>query len=188
VTDPVLSYQRISVEFDPAAIGTPEIFTFTKDGAPLPDKMIEVPHGIGMIMFELSTKPPVDNPPTFPTGVFQTYPIQWMEAERAPNVGANSGVPASPPEMFIVQKIGDTLLTLVDFNSNQSDDPFDKNHWFNLVILYMGQTYGSDPVIVNMPPDGGFQTARVQEVIEESEVSISLRKAGSPRKRSNQGR
>ncbi len=157
MTEPVLSYHRIDVEFNPEAIGNPDIdiFTFTReDGLPLPDKSIKVDPGIGMIIFKLSTKPPADGPPPFPQATFQTYPIQWLEAiEGGVNNGANSGQPTLTPGMFVVQRIGDNILTLIDYNSNPSDDPFDMHHWFNLVVLYQGQTYGSDPVIVNQPPD-----------------------------------
>jgi len=50
-----------------------------------------------------------------------------------------------------VQRVGDYHVTLLDFNS--ATEPL--SHRFNVVVAYMGQTYGSDPIIINEPPGGG---------------------------------
>ena len=151
----LLNYFSIDVEFLPENIGTSDsLFEFTMDGEVLPDKRIIVFPGITMLIFTLRTRPPIVGPAP-PPAVFQTSPIQWFETVReGPEAGLNSNAPTQTPGMFLVQRLGDTVLTLVDFNSNPFDTDFDKNHWFNLVVTFSdGKTYGSDPVIVNEPPD-----------------------------------
>jgi hypothetical protein len=140
MADARLSYFKIDVEFNPNAITNQEIpmFTFTMDGEPLPDNTLTVPHGIGMIVFNLHT--PI-NPEQDEQALFQTYPVQWLDPE-------NLSRPILTPHMFHVQRIGDQTFTLLDFNSAQSPT----THQFNLVVLYRGKTYGSDPTIVNEPP------------------------------------
>ena len=150
---------KIDVTFYPDNIGLKgPLFGFTGDvgiividGAEYPK--ISVPQGIAMIVFTLSTytAPTIKHQP-LSSAVFQTSPVQWFETAK--EGGGNSGEPALEPLMFMSQRIGDQTLTLIDFNSNQSVLEFDKNHWFNLVIAYEDRTYGSDPVIVNMPPSG----------------------------------
>jgi hypothetical protein len=145
-----LSRKVIEVTFHPENIGTESsIFTFSGD-IELPAKTIKIPQGIGMIIFNLLTAPTTANPAP-PPALFQTAPVEWFETTPE---GIATNVPKLAPHMFVFQRIGDTTLTLLDFNSNQIDTDFDKNHPFNLVITYDGQTYGSDPVIVNEPPVG----------------------------------
>jgi hypothetical protein len=141
-----LSRLVIEVTFHPENIGTDSsIFTFGGD-ITLPEKVITVPQGIGMIIFNLQTQPA-----TAGQAVFQTSPIEWLGTTPE---GKSTGIPVLAPHMFVFQRIGDNILTLIDFNSNQFDTDFDKNHPFNLVVLYNSQTYGSDPTIVNEPPMG----------------------------------
>jgi predicted Zn-dependent protease with MMP-like domain len=54
--------------------------------------------------------------------------------------------------MFMFQRLGDQLVTLLDFNSNTSTDPLDMTHFFNLLVIYEGVMYGADPTIINDPP------------------------------------
>jgi hypothetical protein len=138
----------IEANFLPDNIGTGEsLFEFSGDITP--EKLIKVPSGLAMIVFRLTTEPPIIQP-ILPEALFQTSPMQWLAT--APD-GSLGGSPKLTPDMFVFQRIGDKVVTLLDFNSNLIDEEVEKNHWFNLVVTYGGTTYGSDPVIVNEPPD-----------------------------------
>ena len=130
-----LSFQSVTVTFNPAGIPNPDIPILT-----FSNREIVVPAGIGMITFHLET-----------VGVsqsegarFQTSPLQWLDPQ-------NPEVPILDPHMFVLQRIGDWDLTLVDYNSVLGSSV---THLFNIVVVYQGQTYGSDPTIINEPEDG----------------------------------
>lgn len=125
---------------DPAA----KLFTFSGD---ITDGVIEVPQGIGMIIFNLITSPETVEP-----ALFQTAPVQWF---KTASDGSNLNEPVLLPDMFMLHRLGDKTVTLIDFNSNQSDALAEKKHWYNLVVVWKTKTYGADPSIVNLPPDGG---------------------------------
>ena len=134
---------HIQVTFHPENIGRSSgLFTFRGD---IVGTTITVPYGPAMIVFHLDT-----DPPTIPA-MFQTSPVQWFGTDVN---GESNGLPAKTPGMFSVQRSNDHSITLLDFNVNRINSAQDKNHWFNLVVAYNGQTYGSDPTIVNDPPMG----------------------------------
>ncbi|HTQ80438.1 MAG TPA: hypothetical protein VMM92_10615 [Thermoanaerobaculia bacterium] len=141
-----LNLFRIEATFHPENIGVSGAPLLTYSGDITPDREVSVPAGIALIVFNLNTSPssPIK-------ALFQTSPVQWFETQLD---GTNSRVPTLLPDMFMFQRIGDTTVTLLDFNSNQLNSDFDKNHWFNLVLSYDGATYGSDPMIINEPPVG----------------------------------
>jgi hypothetical protein len=141
---PVNIYQ-IQVTFNPANIGNPDpeqnpLFTFQGD---IVGTTITVQPGLAMIVFNLETDPPE------PHATFQTSPLQWFGTDAE---GNSTGTPAMTPGMFWVQLVHERAVTLVDFNVNTT--PPGMNHWFNLVVAFNGQTYGSDPSIVNQPLGG----------------------------------
>lgn len=142
-----LSLIPVQVTFHPGAIGTSRpLFTFILDGVVIPPgeiMYIRVPSGIGMIVFQLDTAEGSEQ------AYFQTEPIQWFGTDLD---GNRVNTPLPLPSSFSFDRVNDTLLKVVDFNSNLSPLPADKNHWFNLIVAYEGNTYGSDPSIVNEPP------------------------------------
>lgn len=149
-----MELQRLVIEatFHPDRIGNPDpemfpLFTFSGDIDPS-TREITVRQGIAMIIFNLNAEQ-IGTPP-FPEVMFQTDPIQWFKTAEN---GGSTGNPALAPHMFMFQRIGDKTVTLIDFNSNQSHAPVDENHVFNLVVTYNNNTYGSDPTIINLPPD-----------------------------------
>ena len=97
-----------------------------------------------MIVFNLTT---VASAPD--AASFQTSPIQWFQTSAD---GTSTDMPVEVPNMFTFQRISNQTVTLLDFNSNHIDEPYAKNHHFNLVVVYRGLTYGSDPTIINDPP------------------------------------
>jgi hypothetical protein len=127
---------QVEVTFDVSKIHLPEGPISTN----LIDRRLTVPQGITMIVFLLETI----NSPSSEVAVFQTSPIQWFQADGT--------TPAPTPKMFIVQRLGDQNITILDFNSTPPPSPL--SHTFNIVVAYGGQTYGSDPTIVNEPPIG----------------------------------
>lgn len=134
---------QIQVTFNPGNIGTQNpLFTF---GGDITGTTITVPPGPAMIVFHLDTAPP-----TIPAK-FQTAPVQWFGTDGN---GNSTGEPAPVPGMFSVQRANENSVTLLDFNVNKNNIAQEMNHWFNLVVAYDGQTYGSDPSIVNQPPVG----------------------------------
>jgi hypothetical protein len=170
---------KVTVQFDVNKVGTPEtpiFITLDPDKVPPPQlTTLNIGQGISLLVFEVVTL----NQGGGPEAQFPTYPIEWFTT----TLGDQFNTPIAQPQCFEVHWYNPRQCTIVDTNAALSENP----HPFNVLVAYANNTYGTDPVIVNMPPDGGIQTARVQEVIEDSEVSISLRKAGSPRKGSNQG-
>ena len=147
-----LNLLRIQVTFNPDNIGSldPEenpLFTFSGD---IEGTNIPIPSGIAMIVFNLDTAPTTILPAPAPA-VFQTSPIQWFETAEG---GSSTNNPTLLPGMFMFQRIGDTTVTLLDFNSNQSEELVNTNHWFHIVVVYNTFTYGSDPTIINQPPGG----------------------------------
>lgn len=143
---------RVTVTFNPNNIGNPDpaanpLFTFSGD---IVGTTITVPAGLGLIVLDLETVPIPILPAPAPA-VFQTTPVQWF---RTGADGTSTFEPSLRPGMFMFQRIGDQTVTLLDFNSNQSSEPVDKNHWFHLIVVYNKNTYGSDPSIVNDPPVG----------------------------------
>src|SRR5437763_213581 len=109
VTEPVLSYTVIDVEFNPAAIGSSDIFSFSIAGVPWTPKVLTVKPGIATIVFRLSTRQPA-----LFAAAFQTSPVQWFETSET---GTNTLTPTLTPQMFVVQHMGDQVLTIQDFNS-----------------------------------------------------------------------
>ncbi|HEV7506290.1 MAG TPA: hypothetical protein VGS07_15400 [Thermoanaerobaculia bacterium] len=101
-----------------------------------PSEGLLIPAGITMIVLTLSTINGTSE------AVFQTAPIQWFAAD-------NPFAPADPPALFVIQRHGDKKVTLLDFNSAPD------SHRFNIVVAYEGNTYGSDPMIINEPPASG---------------------------------
>src|SRR5262249_59681406 len=114
--------------FQPENIGSgSSLFTFSGDiEDPTTLKLIKIPSGIGIIVFNLSTAPGAPY-----QAVFQTSPIEWLEITPE---GGTTNLPTLAPHMFVFQRIGNNTVTLIDFNSNQFDTDFDKNHPFNLVV------------------------------------------------------
>lgn len=131
---------HIKVIFDPTPIsaGGLPIFTFEPAGP------YSIPQGLTMIVFTLDTSGDGDA-----EALFQTTPVQWFETAEDGDATTN---PALLPGMFMFQRLGDQLVTLLDFNSNPSGGSKDMNHHFNVVVTYDGETYGSDPTIINLPP------------------------------------
>jgi hypothetical protein len=124
----------ITVTFNPNAITNGgELFIFSGD---MPaDKNLIIPPGLSLISFTLGTIP------GFPaTATFPTYPLQWFNS---------TGDPVPAPDWFTYHWLSERQFTLVDFNSATER----MTHPFNIVVAYQGNTYGSDPVIVNQPPD-----------------------------------
>ena len=145
MADQLLARFDVHVTFNPAGITDPAIpiLSFSGSGIKLPEKEIVVKPGIGMIVFDLADADGSHN------ARFQTSPIQWL-APPPPGMPAN--IPVTTPDMFMIQRIGDWNLTVLDFNSAPPPDSI--THFFNLVVVYEGKTYGSDPKIINEPPSG----------------------------------
>jgi hypothetical protein len=135
-----LNMVQVTATFDPTAIGTLTNPLATNIGA----EGLVIPPGLTMIVMTLVTSPPGD----FGPAVFQTSPIQWFDAD-------NAAAPVLAPHMYLIQRIGDQQITLLDFNSNLSSVGENMNHRFNLIVNYNGVTYGGDPMIINEPPSGG---------------------------------
>lgn len=127
---PVTVYQ-IHVTFDVES----KQLTFTGD---IRDKKINVPQGIHLIHFTLSTI----SKDREPAAAFSSYPIQWL---------GDDGGPIVQPQCFMGQWCAPHECHLVDFNTAGSY----VEHKFNVVVVYEGKTYGSDPTIINEPPSGG---------------------------------
>jgi hypothetical protein len=134
-----LTIYEIQVTFHPGNIGSPApLFTFQGNIDPETNTITVLP-GLAMIIFSLETEEMM--PPEFGQAIFQTSPVQWMNAQ--------DGTPTETPGMFTVQRAHGTAVTLLDFNANMQGPA--ETHVFNLVVAYKGQTYGADPSIVNQP-------------------------------------
>ena len=123
---------KVDVVFDASDM----TFSFGGDIDHKNGNLIEVKQGLSMISFALTT---VNHTVGHEAG-FQSEPIQWFDGER----------PISKPSSYLVQWHGLERCTLVCFNSVAEETSYK----FNVVVAYDGETYGSDPTIVNMPPDG----------------------------------
>jgi len=104
---------------------------------------IEVGQGIGIINFVLNQ---TADPETGFLPEFPTNPVGWFNSTE------NNQVPQLQAACFQVLWYNPYRFTILDFNSVLA--PIWELHPFNIIVAYEGQTYGSDPVIVNMPPDG----------------------------------
>jgi hypothetical protein len=135
-----LNMVKVKATFNPTLINSTTANPLATDIEP---EGLEIDPGLTMIVMELVTDPP---PPSgIAPAVFQTNPIQWFDAD-------NAAAPALDPGMYIIQRIGNHHLTLLDFNSNFSSVGENMNHRFNLIVSYNGSTYGGDPMIINEPP------------------------------------
>jgi hypothetical protein len=138
-----LNMVEVIATFNPTNIGSPTNPLSTNiepDG-------LRIEPGLTMIVMKLVTSP--DPPSGILPAVFQTNPIQWFDAD-------NAAAPVLDPGMYLIQRIGDNQITLLDFNSNFSWVGENMNHRFNLIVNYNGATYGGDPMIINEPPVTGF--------------------------------
>lgn len=127
---PVSVYQ-IDVTFDAET----KQLSFMGD---IEDRKIRVPQGIHLIHFMLRT---TSFGPEL-KATFPSYPIQWL---------GDDGGPIVQPQCFMGQWCAPHECHLVDFNTARSY----VEHKFNVVVIYEGKTYGSDPTIINEPPSGG---------------------------------
>lgn len=178
MADPILVSMQVTVQFDAADLDNPMTIILPATDPPSPTGQLNVEQGIALIVFHLVTV----NQGTGPEAQFVTYPIAWCASPSGEN---QFNTTIAQPGCFQVHWYNPLQCTVVDTNTALFENP----HPFYVVVSYANVIYGSNPVIVNMPPDSGnAERARVQEVIAESEVAISLRKAGSRRKGSNQGR
>jgi|GEM_PF-3208608 len=140
-----LSIWKITVKFDTSKIelGEDPISMegpFDPLGPPPPaPKQLLIPQGISLIVFEVVTEPPG----SIPEAQFPTYPIEWFTPTEPFNT------PIAQPECFQVHWYNPRQCTVVDTNTAL----FGNQHPFNVVVAYENKTYGSDPVIVNQPPD-----------------------------------
>lgn len=100
------------------------------------DTIIQVPQGIGMIVFRLA-EGTLSEPLDFPT-----YPIEWLERDGLKDT-------AQPPHL-VVQRLDSRHCTIVDFNGQPGPDPI--RHKFRLLVTTGLATYGTDPTIINEPP------------------------------------
>ncbi len=146
---PVTLY-TIGVTFLPQNIGTEDpLFSLAGDidgeFEGQAGNFIIVEQGIGIINFQLdqTADPDTGFVPQFPTN-----PVGWF------NNTENNQVPQPQAACFQVSWYNSFRFTVLDFNSALPPNP--EFHAFNIIVAYEGQTYGSDPVIVNMPPDGGI--------------------------------
>jgi hypothetical protein len=156
MTDPIMAMVNINVTFDVSKVTTGEQ-PISMSAVPaflnvplLPPQTgtqhgFNVEQGIALIVFELQTTNQGDGP----EAQFPTYPIEWFEP---PQVGATFlfNTPIAQPDCFQVHWYNPRQCTIVDTNTALSQN----QHPFNVLVSYENQTYGTDPVIVNMPPDG----------------------------------
>lgn len=110
-------------------------------------KVLHVAQGVQLIVFSLQ---PV-NGGIGPQPQFPAYPIEWL--------GGPGGPMLAPPATFHAQWFNTNRFTLVDYNSTlwegEGVTPAGDEHVFNVVVVWEGNTYGSDPTIINDPPGGG---------------------------------
>jgi hypothetical protein len=119
----------VGVQYNPADN------TFTFSGPDIVNREITVEQGISMIGFSLTTAQGSEF-----DALFQSDPIQWFEEDGV--------TPMVQPSTYLVQWFRPKYCTITCFNA----DEFMNIHNFNIVIAYNGQTFGTDPVIVNQPP------------------------------------
>ena len=119
--------------------------SITITGEDLEDHTIRIPQGLSMLVFELKT---IKEEGSDLEAQFPTYPIEWFLRDPVTNLTR----PIPQPECFQVQFFNEQRCTILDFNSVLRAS--EKNeHPFNVVVAYNNKTYGSDPTIVNQPPD-----------------------------------
>ena len=138
MADPILNTVTITVDFDPgkiAASADPITLTgpFLNLGPPTP-RLLTIPQGITMIVFKLT---PLADAALQPQ--FATPPIAWLDA---------IGTTVTQADCFVLHPYNPNHFTVIDFNSAQTT----QQHLFNVLVTYDGQTYPSDPSIVNEPP------------------------------------
>lgn len=141
---PVLEQKKITVKFNTEDLESPitmESESFITE-PPSDTKLLEIKQGISLIVFEVVTLPEG----TVPEAQFPTYPIEWFTS----TLGDPFNTPVAQPDAFQVHWYNPRQCTLVDTNTAL----FENRHPFNVVVAYANKTYGSDPVIVNLPPDG----------------------------------
>ena len=112
-----------------------------KDGIVINGGEIEIPQGIAMINFNLVA---TLNAPEGLQAEFPANPIGWFTST------ADTQSPVQDPLNFQVNWFTPSHFTLIDFNSSLVRN----SHAFNVIVAYDGNTFGADPTIVNMPPDG----------------------------------
>lgn len=128
--------QRVTVNMLSVGVQyNPSNNTFTFSGPDIVDREIQVEQGISMIGFSLTTAPESEY-----EALFQSDPIQWFEEDGV--------TPMAQPSAYLVQWFRPKYCTLTCFNA----DEFENAHTFNIVIAYNGQTFGTDPTIINQPP------------------------------------
>lgn len=124
----------IAVTYDPQA---DPIFSYsapakrTTDGVIIP----VVDQGVNLVVFDLKFS-------NVGSASFLTEPIQYAESD-------SDGVlrpSADRPPGFVLQRNGDTQVTLVDINTLSG-----QFHFF-VIILADGKIVGDDPILVNQPP------------------------------------
>jgi len=139
---PVLNTLNVIVEFDASNLAAPITIVLPTTDPPSPPSSLLIQQGISIIVFEVVTL----NQGSGPEAQFPTYPIEWFT-----NNGGEFNTPIAQPDCFQVHWYNPRQCTVIDTNSAL----FENSHPFNVVVAYENQTYGTDPVIVNMPPDGG---------------------------------
>jgi hypothetical protein len=101
-----------------------------------PAHAVEVaPEEINLLTFTLTGPPDAKFPST---------PIQWLGATLPHQ-------PMDLPPWFVMHRHGDKNFALWDFNS-VPETPL--QHFFQVCVYYLGQTYTHDPSIINEPPVG----------------------------------
>jgi len=142
MADPTLNRYKLTVFFDTEKVGTGEDpIKIEGPFDPPGSKNLPIPQGIGLIVLEVVTLPLG----SVPEAQFPTYPIEWFV-----NNGGEFNTPIAQPECFQVHWYNPRQCTVVDTNTAL----FENSHPFNVVVAYENKTYGSDPAIVNEPPDG----------------------------------
>jgi hypothetical protein len=138
---------NVTVFFDTSKVGTSETPIFItlnpEETPPIQLTTLNIDQGISLLVFEVVTL----NQGEGPEAQFPTYPIEWFT--NTP--GDQFNTPIAQPDCFEVHWYNPRQCTVVDTNTALSENP----HPFNVLVAYENNTYGTDPVIVNMPPDGG---------------------------------
>lgn len=133
---------RLTVVFNPLNPDPQQKITLISDDFQIDTNLsqhpLPIPQGISMIVFDLITLPGVAGPLAEfdPEGA-----VTWFD----PN---NPTEEILQPTAFLVQAFNPNHLTIVDFNTAKVQN----SHPFNLNVLYQGDRFSSDPVIVNEPP------------------------------------
>ncbi|HSS79310.1 MAG TPA: hypothetical protein VLV54_21495 [Thermoanaerobaculia bacterium] len=102
----------------------------------LTHRRLPIPQGISLIVLDLNTLPG-----------FTGDPAEWNTPALTWYNDAGSEL-ASAPEVFLVQPFLPNHITIVDFNTAKSQN----SHRFDVNLLYAGEPFSSDPIIINEPP------------------------------------